>query len=68
MNGNFNHEFTPMNTNRTILAALTAALLLPTANLLHAQIDIRVSVKFILDAGGNRPARGNLHTDDEVRA
>lgn len=33
-----------------------------------AQLVWRVSVKFILNANGNRPATGNLNTDAEVQA
>lgn len=34
----------------------------------HAAVPIRVSVKFILDANGNRPTTGNLNTDAEITA
>jgi len=32
----------------------------------QAYVDVRVSVKFILDINGNRPAFGNLNTDAEI--
>ncbi|MBI5483972.1 MAG: hypothetical protein HY888_05875, partial [Deltaproteobacteria bacterium] len=31
-----------------------------------AQVPLRISIKFILDASGNRPATGNLNTDAEI--
>jgi hypothetical protein len=31
-------------------------------------VPVRVSVKFILNASGDRPASGSINTDDEVRA
>ncbi len=34
----------------------------------QAYVDVRVSIKFILDAGGNRPAFGQLNTDAEIDA
>lgn len=37
----------------------------PTAT---AYVPVRISIKFILDAGGNRPATGNLNTDAEINA
>src|SRR5262245_1053947 len=42
--------------------------LLLIAQVASAQIEWRISVKFILDAAGNRPAGGALSTDDQVRA
>lgn len=51
---------------RIMKTKLLLALLLAPA-LASAQIDWRVSVKFVLDANGNRPTGGSLGTDDEVR-
>ncbi len=46
--------------------ALLLMLLGPAAA--SAQIEWRVSVKFLLDAGGSRPATGNLNTNAEVQS
>jgi hypothetical protein len=54
-----------------ILTALALVALIQIAwpaGEVNAQIVWRVSVKFILDANGNRPASGNINTDGEVQA
>lgn len=33
-----------------------------------AHVPVRISIKFILDVNGNRPATGNLNTDEEILA
>ncbi len=38
------------------------------AAIADAAVPVRVSIKFILDANGNRPPAGNLNTDDEITA
>jgi hypothetical protein len=46
---------------------LASLALLLTPMLASAQLSWRVSVKFILSAGGSRPASGALNTDQDVR-
>lgn len=36
------------------------------ANTCLAEVPVRISVKFIVDANGNRPATGNCNTDAEI--
>lgn len=52
---------------RLLLLLATLGCLLP-ASAANGTIQIRVSVKFILDAAGNRPATGDINTDAEVEA
>ena len=56
--------------NRRIYIALCALLLtvFSFAVAAHAAVPIRVSIKFILDANGNRPTTGQLNTDAEITA
>jgi len=49
-------------------AVLLAIVLILTAGAAHAYVPVRISIKFILDANGNRPATGNLNTDAEINA
>ncbi|WP_457667559.1 M43 family zinc metalloprotease [Thiolapillus sp.] len=42
--------------------------LLLAADTSQAYVDVRVSIKFILDVNGNRPAFGNLNTDAEINS
>jgi len=42
--------------------------LLLAASTSQAYVDVRVSIKFILDVNGNRPAFGNLNTDAEINS
>jgi hypothetical protein len=53
-----------------IYAALCALLLFifGFSAVSQAAIPIKVSIKFILDANGNRPATGHLNTDEEITA
>lgn len=48
----------------SLFAALALGCSLPQA---HAQIEWRVSVKFILDANGRRPSGGIIDTDQDLR-
>ncbi len=50
---------------RSVLLAIVLVLAAATA---HAYVPVRISIKFILDANGNRPATGNLNTDAEINA
>lgn len=56
-------------THKKVLVIAIAFMLIgqavPTAT---AYVPVRISIKFILDAGGNRPATGNLNTDAEINA
>lgn len=55
--------------NRVLRNWLLAALgLLLASGPAQAYVDVRVSIKFILDAGGNRPGSGQLNTDAEIDA
>lgn len=47
------------------LIALAAALVAQSA---FAYVPVRISIKFIVDVNGNRPATGNLNTDAEINA
>jgi hypothetical protein len=49
-----------------LLLMIFSLILSFSANICMAQVPVRVSFKFILDAGGSRPATGNLNTDAEV--
>lgn len=51
---------------RSVLLAVV--LTLATYAAAHAYVPVRISIKFILDANGNRPATGNLNTDAEINA
>ena len=51
-----------------IVCTLFVVVLILRSSQLHAQLLWRVSVKFILDANGQRAARGDLITDSTVRA
>jgi len=50
-----------------IMLAITTCILFAGSHAI-AQLQWRVSVKFILDAGGNRPANGPINTNAEVQA
>ena len=39
-----------------------------SAAVVDAHVPVRISIKFILDANGNRPATGALNTDEEINA
>jgi hypothetical protein len=39
-----------------------------SSNVVLAHVPVRISLKFILDANGNRPANGSLNTDAEINA
>lgn len=56
-----------MSSSRTICVA-AGAIALAFCTEASAQLEWRVSVKFILDANGNRPASGSLNADAEVQA
>ncbi len=49
-------------------SVLLAIVLVLMAGAAQAYVPVRISIKFILDAGGNRPATGNLNTDAEINA
>lgn len=49
-----------------LLLIIFSIILTFSAHVCRAQVPFRVSIKFILDAGGNRPATGNLNTNEEV--
>ena len=48
-----------------ILVALMAISIFPCLS--HAQVGVKISIKFILDQNGNRPATGNMNTDADIR-
>ena len=43
-----------------------AMIIIPTSPL-YAAVPVRISIKFIVDVNGNRPATGNLNTDPEIQ-
>ncbi|GMQ83770.1 MAG: hypothetical protein BMS9Abin06_0510 [Gammaproteobacteria bacterium] len=45
---------------------LIFVLLFLCAQYIYAAVPLKISVKFILDASGNRPITGNLNTDNEI--
>ncbi|MBC8414189.1 hypothetical protein H8E50_11055 [bacterium] len=49
-----------------INVVLAAMLLISSIPDVYAEVPIRLSIKFILDANGNRPGTGNLNTDAEL--
>ena len=49
-----------------IAILLASTTLLAVSLPADAAVPLRISVKFILDASGNRPATGNLNTDAEI--
>ncbi len=53
---------------RSALLAAFAATTLYVHGQDDAYVPIRVSIKFITDINGNRPAAGNVNTDDEILA
>ena len=56
-----------MKAFRTCIKALVvAAAMLLIAQSAFAYVQVRISIKFILDAGDNRPATGNLNDDAEI--
>lgn len=55
-------------TTRKWVKICAMAGLLIASGFAQAYVDVRVSIKFILDAGGDRPAFGNLNTDAEIDA
>lgn len=56
----------PIHTIQALLLGLFMALILTgTAN---AQVPVRISIKYILNASDNRPALGNLATDEQIDA
>ncbi|MBI5193120.1 MAG: hypothetical protein HZA08_06725 [Nitrospirae bacterium] len=50
----------------SILPVLVCLFFVATSYTAMAAIPLRISVKFILDANGNRPAAGNMNTDTEI--
>jgi len=58
-----------MNIFATAVRSLFAIAVLSMVTMAaHAYVPTRISVKFILDADGNRPASGSLNTDAEIIA
>src|SRR5215510_9898489 len=56
-----------MNFRMIVKCALIAATsILCFAAASSAQVGVKISIKFILDVNGNRPATGNLNTDSEI--
>ncbi len=58
---------------RSALVLLSGMLLLGCGGIIHAAtapfgVPVRVSIKFILNGSGNRPASGSINTDAEVTA
>ncbi|MBC8414190.1 hypothetical protein H8E50_11060 [bacterium] len=49
-----------------IVSVLATVLFFAVANFAEAFVPVRISIKYILDSDGNRPATGNLNTDAEV--
>lgn len=53
---------------KTVVVMLTSLAMSALSLTADAAVPIRISVKFILDANGDRPATGNMNTDAEVLA
>ncbi|MBW8041488.1 MAG: hypothetical protein FVQ85_16025 [Planctomycetes bacterium] len=51
---------------KALVIAITLMLVGQSALAATAYVPVRISIKFILSSGGNRPATGNLNTDAEI--